>query len=140
MFNPVHSLIYLMLTIACLTNVQKPDISGTWYFDRFGGPHGEIAESPEIVKANKQNEGRIFTFTKDNKLISRQPGGMEINNSTVDYHVLPERRQVIIGSDTLQIILLTSEILELYPKNESRPALFLKRSKDGKTSMSAPKR
>jgi len=129
-----------MLIFSFSSNAQKPDILGKWYFDRFGGPHGEIAESPEIVKANKQNKGLTLTFTKDNKMISSQQNGMKINNSTVNYQVLYDRKQVIIGSDTLQIKLLTSDILELYPKNESRPALFLKRSKDGKNLMSAPKR
>lgn len=139
----LHSLklsICLMLVFSYASNAQKPDISGTWYFDRFGGPHGEIAKSPEIVKANKQNEGLTLTFTKGNKMISSQPGGMKINNSTVNYQVLYDRKQVIIDSDTMRIMLLTSEILELYPKNETRPAIFLKRSKGGKTVMSAPKR
>jgi len=63
---------------------------------------------------------------------------MRQNNSIADYQVSYDLRQVICAGDTLRIMLLTSEILELYPKDESRPALFLKRSKDGKTSMSAP--
>jgi len=43
---------------------HKVDITGTWYFDRFGGPHGEIAESAEIVKANKLNKGLMITLHK----------------------------------------------------------------------------
>jgi hypothetical protein len=123
---------------SCGSQSQKADIKGIWYFDRFGGPHGEISEDSEIVKANKENKGLTMSFTKDNKMISEQPGGMRVNNSVVNYQVFYDRKEVIISGDTLKIMLLTSEILELYPKDESRPALFLKRSKDGKTSMSAP--
>jgi hypothetical protein len=124
-----------MFIIFCCANAQQNAILGKWYFDRFGGPHGEIAESPDIVKANQQNNGISFTFTKDNKMFRVQPDG---NSMTVNYQVLPDRKQVVIERDTLQIMLLTSDILELYPITETRPALFLKRSKDGKTSMSAP--
>lgn len=137
MHRPLCFPVALML-IFSWSCTQKPDLSGTWYFDRFGGPHGEIAESPEIVQANRQDQGLTFTFAKDHKLIKSQEGGPNINNSTATYQVFYNRRQVIIEGDTLQIMLLTSEILELYPKNESRAALFLKRSKDGKTLMSAP--
>lgn len=53
--------------------------------------------------------------------------------------ILPimDRKEVIIDDETMKIMLLTSEILDLYPKDENRPAPFLIRSKDGKTSMSA---
>jgi hypothetical protein len=127
----------LFLIFSLINHVQQVDITGIWYFDRFGGPHGEIDKSTETVKANKLNKGLMITFTKDGKLISTQPGGAKQNNSKVEYKVSYKLKQVIIGTDTLRIMLLTSEILELYPKNESRPALFLKRSKDGKTLMSA---
>jgi hypothetical protein len=135
----MHLPICLLLILSCFADAQNPDISGKWYFDRLGGPHGEIANDPQILKANKQNEGLSLTFAKDNKMISSQQVGTKVNNSTVDYKVSYDRKQVIIGGDTLRIMLLTSDILELYPINERRPALFLKRSKDGKTAMSAPK-
>jgi hypothetical protein len=118
--------------------LQKADMKGVWYFDRFGGPHGEIAESPEIVKANKMNKGMTMTFTNEGKMITKPPGGNTNDNSVVNYEVFYDRKEVIIDGETMKIMLLTSEILELYPKNENRAALFLKRSKDGKTSMSAP--
>ncbi|HEV3223994.1 hypothetical protein [Pedobacter sp.] len=117
---------------------QQADIRGVWYFDRFGGPHGEISKDSEIVKANKINKGLIITFKDDNKMISKPPGGNANNNSVVNYQVFYDCKEVIIDGETIKIMLLTSEILELYPKDESKPALFLKRSKDGKTSMSAP--
>jgi hypothetical protein len=131
--------ICLLLIFSCFAGAQQPGILGVWYFDRLGGPLGEIASDPQILKANKQNEGLSLTFAKDNKMISSQQVGAKLNNSTVDYKVSYDRKQVIIGGDTMRIMLLTSDILELYPVNERRPALFLKRSKEGKTVMSAPK-
>jgi hypothetical protein len=128
----------LVFIFSCSVNSQRNSIQGIWYFDRFGGPHGEIAESPEAVKANRQNEGTMFNFTADNKLITSLQGGSINNNNTQNYQVLSDRRQIIIGGDTMQIMLLTPDILELYPITETKPAVFFKRTKDGKTSISAP--
>jgi hypothetical protein len=113
---------------------RQVSITGDWYFDRFGGPHGEIAHSPEIVKANKHEAGYQFTLTKDGKFITTQPNGTQ---NTMDYQYIARRREVILGKDTMKVMLLTSKILELYPIKGKQPALFLKRTKDGKTSMSA---
>jgi len=60
------------------------------------------------------------------------------NIAVVKFQVFYDRKEIVIDGETMKIMLLTKEILELYPKNENRSALFLKRSKDGKTSMSAP--
>jgi hypothetical protein len=98
----------------------------------------EIEENGEIGKANKTNKGMTMTFTNDGKMISKPPGGNTSNNIVVNYQVFYDRKEVIIDGETMKIMLLTSDILELYPKNESRAALFLKRNKDGKTSISAP--
>jgi hypothetical protein len=117
---------------------QSVDIRGVWYFDRFGGPHGEISENPETVKANKTNVGLTFTFTNNNRVVRTPPGGNASNSSVVQYHIFYDRKEVTIDGETMKIMLLTSEILELYPKAENKQALFLKRSKNGKTSMSAP--
>src|SRR5882757_5169108 len=111
MLHSLHLSVFLMLIFSFSSNAQKPDILGKWYFDRFGGPHGEIAESAEIVKANKLNKGLMITFTKNNKMIYSQPGGMRQNNSIADYQVSYDLRQVICAGDTLRIMLLTSEIL-----------------------------
>jgi hypothetical protein len=127
--------ISLMFIIFCCANAQQNNILGKWYFDRFGGPHGEIAESQNIVKANQQNKGMALTFTKDNKVTKDLPDG---TSSTVNYQLLANRKLIVLAGDTMRIMLLTSDILELYPITETRPALFLKRSKDGKSSMSAP--
>jgi hypothetical protein len=116
---------------------QHADINGVWYFNRFGGPHGEISDDPEIIKANKINKGLMITFTGDNKMISKLPGN-SANSTVVKYQVFYDRKEVIIDGVTMKIMLLTSDILELYPKDESRPALFLKRNKDSKTAMSSP--
>ena len=113
---------------------QQVTITGDWYFDRFGGPHGEIANSPNIVKANKDEDGTMFTLTKDGKFTTTQPNGFR---NTTDYQYIVKRRLVILGKDTMKVMLLTSKILELYPTNGKQPALFLKRAKGGKTSMSA---
>jgi len=121
-----------------VTYSQKADIKGLWYFDRFGGPHGEIAKSPGIIEANKMNKGMTITFTNDGKAIRKPPGGNAGDNSVVNYQVFYDRKEVILDGETLQIMLLTSEILELYNKDGTKAALFLKRSKDGRTSMSAP--
>lgn len=130
--------ILLPFVLLCSWNIQQLDVTGVWYFDRFGGPHGEIAESSSIVKANQQNKGTIYNFEKDRTLVRSRPGGTAGDVSTIKYQILYPSKLVIIGGDTLKIMLLTSQILELYPKDETRPALFLKRSKDGKTAMSAP--
>ena len=63
---------------------------------------------------------------------------MAVRDTTIDYKLLDDRREVVIGADTMQIMLLTSQILELYPNDQHQAALFLKRNKDGKTAMSAP--
>jgi hypothetical protein len=128
--------ILLILVISC--SVRQNSILGTWYFDRFGGPHGEIAESKDIVNANQQDKGMMFTFATNNKFIVNRPDGGSSPNGTQDYQVLQNSRLIVIGIDTMRIMLLTSDILELCPTSGPRAALFLKRSKDGKTSMSAP--
>jgi len=64
MFRHLHRSIFLFLILFCSFMDHKVDITGTWYFDRFGGPHGEIAESAEIVKANKLNKGLMITLHK----------------------------------------------------------------------------
>jgi hypothetical protein len=117
---------------------QAADIRGVWYFDRFGGPHSEIAMSADIANANKMDKGMSFTFRNDNKMITKPPGGHTADSTVVKYQVFYDRKEVVLDGVTMKIILLTSDILELYPKDESKPALFLKRSKNGKTSMSAP--
>jgi hypothetical protein len=137
MLRSLGLLVSLISILSC-SFVQRPEIMGTWYFDRFGGPHGETSDDPNIANANKQHQGLSFTFTRDNKLITRQPGQMAVHDTTVDYKVLADRREVVIGGDTMRIMLLTSQILELYPNNQHQAALYLKRSKDGKTAMSAP--
>jgi hypothetical protein len=71
-------------------------------------------------------------------MITKLPGGNTSDSIVVKYQVFYDRKEVVIDGETMKIMLLTSEILELYPRNESRPALFLKRSKNGKASMSAP--
>lgn len=38
---------------------QQNGIYGKWYFDRFGGPHGEIVKDGEIAKANKMKASRL---------------------------------------------------------------------------------
>jgi hypothetical protein len=136
MLRSLRLSIFLTLAISC--SARQISILGVWYFDRFGGPHGEIAESEDIVKTNQHDKGMMFTFTKDNKLIVTLPDGASNPNGTQDYRVLQNPRLIVIAGDTMQIMLLTSDILELYPKNESKAALFLKRSKEGKTSLSAP--
>ena len=113
---------------------QQNGIYGKWYFDRFGGPHGEIVKDGEIAKANKRNEGFSFDFTKENTMIVTQSSGKTMK---VPYKLFPDRKEVIIQGDTMRIMLLTADILELYPTSDTKPALFLKRTKNGKTSMSA---
>jgi hypothetical protein len=124
----------LLLISYCQSYGQKAEIYGKWYFDRFGGPHGEIGKSAEIVKANKQNEGLSLTFTNDSKVTIQQKSGATM---TAPFQFLASRKEVVLQGDTMRIMLLTSDILELYPISEQKPAMFLKRSKDGKTAMSA---
>ena len=124
----------LLLISYCPGYGQKAEIYGKWYFDRFGGPHGEIVKDGEIAKANKQNEGFSFTFTNDNKAILQQKNGATM---TAPFQLLASRKEIVLQGDTMRIMLLTSDILELYPISEEKPAMFLKRSKDGKTAMSA---
>ncbi|HEV2481542.1 MAG TPA: hypothetical protein VGS79_17850 [Puia sp.] len=114
---------------------QRAEYTGDWYFDRFGGPHGEVSHAPDIEKANKQEAGYKFTFTNNGKFRTVQPDG---TTNTTDYGYLVRRREIIIGKDTLKIMLLTAKIMELYPVSGKQPALFLRRNKDEKTAMSAP--
>jgi hypothetical protein len=127
--------ICLLFIFSCSGYGQNVDIYGKWYFDRFGGPHGEIANDGEIGKANKQNEGMSLTFTKDNKAIMQRKNGAAM---TAPFQLLADHKEIILRGDTMRIMLLTSTILELYPVSNDKPAMFLKRSKDGKTAMSAP--
>jgi hypothetical protein len=129
-----HLAFCLMLISCGPANGQKAQIYGKWYFDRFGGPHGEIAKDAEIAKANKQNEGLSFTFATDYKAIIQQKSGATM---TVPFQLLASRKEIVLQDDTMRIMLLTSDILELYPVSEEKPAMFLKRSKEGKTAMSA---
>jgi len=127
--------VFLLLLSYCPGYGQKVEIYGKWYFDRFGGPHGEIVKDGEIAKANKQNEGFSFTFTNDNKVILQQKNGATM---TAPFQLLTSRKEIVLKGDTMRIMLLTPDILELYPISEEKPAMFLKRSNDGKTTMSAP--
>jgi hypothetical protein len=124
----------LLLTFPYAGYSQKAEIYGKWYFDRFGGPHGETSKDGEIAKANKQNEGYSFNFTHENTMIVTQATG---SARKVPYELFPGRIIIINQVDTMRIMLLTADILELYPASDTKPALFLKRTKDGKTSMSA---
>jgi hypothetical protein len=133
MFRCLQLAVGLLLSSHYPSYGQKADIYGNWYFDRFGGPHGEIVKDGEIAKANKQNEGVSFTFTNDNKAILQQRNGATM---TASFQILAGRKEIVLHCDTMRIMLLTSDILELYPISEEKPAMFLKRSKDGKTAMS----
>jgi hypothetical protein len=122
----------LLVIFSCTGYGQKPEIYGKWYFDRFGGPHGEIANDGEIGKANRQNEGMTLTFTKDNKAILQQKSGAPM---TAPFQLLANRKEIVLRGDTMRIMLLNPSILELYPISDDKPAMFLKRNKDGKTAI-----
>ena len=134
--------VFLVLAFSCSCFAQKPEIFGKWYFDRFGGPHGEISSDPGIANANKHNEGLTMNFTTDNKMIGIRKNGTVADTFTTHYRIINPGRLLVMGgqSDTMRIMLLTSDILELYPTSDTKPAMFLKRNKDKKTSMSAPGR
>jgi|GEM_PF-3208567 len=134
MLRLIYPSVYFLLFSFCPYFWQRAEIYGKWYFDRFGGPHGEIVKDGEIAKANKQNEGISFTFTNDNKAILQYKNGATV---AAPFQLLPSRKEIVLHGDTMHIMLLNSEILELYPVGEEKPAMFLKRSKDGKTAMSA---
>ena len=126
-------LVFCFLILSCSDYGQKAEIYGKWYFDRFGGPHGEVVKDGSIAEANKENEGFSLTFTKDNKAVLERRDGTKMN---AYFHYLASSEKIVLQEDTLQIMLLTSDMLELYPVSETKPAMFLKRNKDGKTSMS----
>jgi hypothetical protein len=134
MFTKCLTITLLLTAISCYS-LQSQNITGTWYFDRFGGPYGEKAQSAEILKANQQNAGISFNFSQDNKLIIVNPDG---TRKTVNFTEIPAKKLLVIASDTMRIMLHTADILELYPISETKPAVFLKRTKDGKTLMSEP--
>jgi hypothetical protein len=124
-----------LLVLSCAACGQKAEIYGKWYFDRFGGPHGEVVKEGEIAKANNLNKGITFTFTNEDKAVIEHVEGGKMNSS---FQYLASHQEIVLQGDTMQIMLLTSDVLELYPISGSKPALFLKRNKDEKTSMSAP--
>ena len=134
MLRRFHLAVCLILISCGPSYGQKAEIYGKWYFDRFGGPHGEIAKDAKIAKANKQNEGLSFTFATDYKAILQQKNGATMN---VPFQLLASRKEIVLQGDTMRIMLLTSDMLELYPISEEKPAMFLKRSKVGQTAMSA---
>jgi hypothetical protein len=114
-----------LLILSCSACGQKAEIYGKWYFDRFGGPHSEVVEDGEIARANKLNKGLSFTFTKDDGAIYEQADGAKMN---APFHILPGRKGIVLHGDTLKIMLLTPDILELFPVSGTKPAMFLKRS------------
>jgi len=127
----------LFLGMALFCPLQQPEFYGDWYFDHFGPRNGEVVKSDEIDKANKQEAGYKFTFTKDGKFFRTiQSDG---SRNTTDYGYLADRRLIIVGTDTMKIVLLTSQAMELYPINGKQPALFLRRNKDEKKATSTPK-
>jgi len=123
----VHFSSALFAAFAFLSSLQQPDFTGDWYFDRFGGPHGEVAKGDSIDKATKKWTGYKFTFTRDGKCKTTEVDG---TRDTKFYQYIPEQRLVILEGDTMKIMLLTSRSLELYPTNGRQPALFLRRSKE----------
>ena len=125
----------LVLSVALLYPQQQAEFTGNWYFDRFGGPHGEVVKNADIDKANQQEAGFKFVFTKDGKFKSIEPNGM---HTTKDYEYLAGPRRIIIDGDTMKIAMLTSEAMELCPTNAKQPALFLRRNKEERTAMSTP--
>ena len=135
MARSIRLTLCLLVIFSCSGYSQKAEIYGKWYFDRFGGPHGEIANDGEIGKANKLNKGMMLTFTKDNKAIMQQKNAPAM---TASFQLLTNRNEIVLRGDTMRIMLLTSSILELYPISDNKPAMFLKRSKDEKTALSAP--
>ena len=105
--------------------LQQTEFTGDWYFDHFGPRNGQVVKSDEIDKANKQEAGYKFTFTKDGKFRTIQSDG---TRNTTDYGYLANRRLIIVGTDTMKIVSLTSQAMELYPINGKQPALFLRRT------------
>jgi hypothetical protein len=130
----IHGSLALLIAFL-LFPAQQAELTGDWYFDRFGGPHGEIAKNDSIDKANKKFEGVKFTFTKDGKFRSVEQDG---THNTKAYEYIPGQRLVIVDGDSMKIMLLTAMNLELYPINGRQPTLFMKRSKEGKTVAGNP--
>jgi hypothetical protein len=122
--------ISLFLGITLFWPLQQAEFTGDWYFDRFAEANGEVSHNPDIDKANQQEAGFKFTFTKDGKFKSIGPNG---THTTKDYQYLADSRQIIIDGDTLKIALLTSQVMELCPGSGKQAAMFLRRSKEVKT-------
>lgn len=135
MSSLLHCSLALFVALFTLGALQQPEITGDWYFDRFGGPHGEVSKGDSIDKATKEWAGYKFVFTKDGRCRTIQQDGARV---TKNYEYIPSRGLVIFEKDTMKISLLTAQSLELYPINGKQPALFLKRNKDEKTAMNAP--
>lgn len=105
--------------------LQQADYTGDWYFDHFGPRNGQVVKSDELDKANKQEAGYKFTFTRDGKFKTTQSDG---TRNTTDYGYLADRRLIIVGTDTMKIVSLTAQTMELYPINGKQPAMFLRRT------------
>jgi hypothetical protein len=52
MFKRFELAICYLLVLSCTACGQKAEIYGKWFFDRFGGPDGEVVKNGEIAKAN----------------------------------------------------------------------------------------
>ena len=114
------------LITSCGQTQKKDLLLGNWTFDKFEFK-GELANIPTTVakKENDTNQGLVITFLNDNKYISKQKGGIDINNSKGTYLLLPDDRLVIMG-DTSKIIQLDKTYLILY-RNELSPVVIFKR-------------
>ena len=132
MSSLLHGSLALFAALFVLGTLQEPEITGDWYFDRFGGPHGEVSKGDSIDKATKEWTGYKFVFTKDGKCRTIAKDGSRVTKN-IEY--IPDRRLVIFEQDTMKIMLLTAQNMELYPVNGKQPALFLKRNKEEKTAM-----
>lgn len=126
---------FLVLMALLFCPLQQADYTGDWYFDRFGGPNGEISHTDAIDKANKQEAGYKFTFTKDGKFRTVQSDG---TRNTTDYQYIHKGRLIVLGRDTMKIVRLTATAMALYPTNGKQPTLYLRRNKEVKGAGSAP--
>lgn len=120
------SFMLCILMTSCGQTQKKDLILGNWTFEKFEFK-GELAKIPptEAKKANDANQELVITFMADNKYVSKQKGGMDINNSKGTYLLLPDDRLVIMG-DTTKIIQLDKTYLKLY-RNELSPVVIFKR-------------
>jgi hypothetical protein len=85
--------LFITLFIFCASSMQaeaqvKKLLIGKWSFEKFVFPNNRSTSENFISNANKTNKGLTDTFTSDNRYVSKQAGGLKVDNVTTWFRLL----------------------------------------------------